>query len=203
LKRRKTESLGSGLSNENPGTGATLEQSLGEAIRRLRDIKRLSVRALASKCGFSPSFISQVELNQASPSLASLERIAAAIGVTIGEFFLTAEQSGPRVVRSSRRPMLQSGWSRSQIESLGNTALGSRLEALLVTMRGGGISGSKLHANETELFALVLAGSVMLHLADANQVLRRGDAVVIPVGTPYRWENKGVKQVQLLLVRPR
>jgi len=99
--------------------------------------------------------------------------------------------------------MLQSGWSRSQIESLGNTALGSRLEALLVTMRGGGISGSKLHANETELFALVLAGSVMLHLADANQVLRRGDAVVIPVGTPYRWENKGVKQVQLLLVRPR
>jgi XRE family transcriptional regulator, regulator of sulfur utilization len=35
---------------------------------------------LASKCGFSPSFISQVELGQASPSIASLDRIALALG---------------------------------------------------------------------------------------------------------------------------
>jgi XRE family transcriptional regulator, regulator of sulfur utilization len=175
-------------------------QSLGDAFRRLRLREGVSVRTLASKCGFSPSFISQFELDQVSPSLASLERIAAAIGVTLGEFFNTAERSDPEVVRSSRRPILQSGWSRSQIESLGNTDAGSRLEALLVTMHSDGTSGSGLHTSEREFFAMVISGSVMLDLADGTQVLWRGDAITIKAGTPHRWANKGTKNVQLLKI---
>jgi transcriptional regulator with XRE-family HTH domain len=180
-----------------------LEQSLGEAVRRLRDRERLTVRGLASKCGFSPSFISQIELNQASPSLSSLERIAAGLGVTLGEFFHTAEQSGLNLVRSSKRPLLQSGWSRSQIESLGSSGLGNRLEILLVTMRHEGTSGSRLHTRNTELFVMVLTGSVWLELEEGTQVLRRGDAITITAGTPHRWINKGTKDVQLLKVTPR
>jgi transcriptional regulator with XRE-family HTH domain len=187
-----------------PKKSASLDQSLAEALRRLRDRERISVRTLASKCGFSPSFISQVELNQASPSLASLERIAAGLGVTLGEFFRTAERSGgPEIVRSSLRPVLQSGWSRSQIESLGNAGIGSRIEALLVTMRPEGTSGKRMYPSNTELFAMVLAGSVRLELADGTQVLRRGDAITIPAGMPHRWENKGTKAVLLLKVTPR
>jgi transcriptional regulator with XRE-family HTH domain len=181
---------------------SNLEESLGAAVRRLRDRERLSVRALASKCGFSPSFISQVELNQASPSLASLESIAAGLGVTLGEFFRAAEGSGPQLVRSSHRPMLQSGWSRSQIESLGSPSVG-RLEVLLVTMRPGGTSGSRLHTSDTELFAMVITGSVDFELVDGTQVLRRGDAITMPAGIPHRWENKGTKDIKLLKVRPR
>lgn len=191
------------MPGKRPKKSASLEQSLGEALRRLRDRERVSVRTLASKCGFSPSFISQVELNQASPSLASLERIAAGLGVTLGDFFHTAERSGPALVRSSLRPVLQSGWSRSQIESLGNPAIGNRLEVLLVTIRPEGTSGKRIYPSNTELFAMVLAGSVRLELADGTQVLRRGDAITIPAGMPHRWENKGTKDVQLLKVTPR
>ena len=165
------------MPSKSPRTACPLEQSLGDALRRLRLRERVSVRTLASKCGFSPSFISQVELNQASPSLASLERIAAGIGVTLGDFFHTAEQSGPILVRSSHRPMLQSGWSRSQIESIGTSGIGSRFEALLVTMHPEGTSGSRLHTSNGDLFAMVFAGSVTLDLADGTQVLRRGDAI--------------------------
>src|SRR6476660_7638547 len=112
------------VSKKSPHKSHSLEQSLGDALRRLRERDRVSLRTLAKKCGFSPSFISQVELNQASPSLASLERIAAGIGVTLGDFFHAAEHSGPELVRLSQRPVLQSGWSRSQIESLGNPGIG-------------------------------------------------------------------------------
>ena len=190
--------------NKNPRNPAARplprEQSLGDAFRRLRVREGVSVRTLASKCGFSPSFISQFELDQVSPSLASLERIAAAIGVTLGEFLNTAERSDPEVVRSSRRPILQSGWSRSQIESLGNTGVGSRFEALLVTMHREGTSGSGLHTSEREFFVMVISGSVTLDLAEGTQVLRRGDAITIPAGTPHRWENRGTKDVKLLKV---
>lgn len=191
------------MPRKSPKTSVPREQSLGEALRRLRDRRRVSVRTLAGKCGFSPSFISQVELNQASPSLASLDRIAAGLGVTLGEFFKAAERSGPELVRSSHRPMLQSGWSRSQIESLGNPGIGNRLEPLLVTIHPEGTSGSRLHVNNTELFAMVVAGSVMLELEEGTQVLRRGDAITLPPGTLHRWVNNRTKDVKLLKVIPR
>lgn len=180
-----------------------LEQHVGAAIRRLRDVQRLSVRTLASKCGFSPSFISQVELNQASPSLASLERIASGLGVTLGQFFVTAESEAPAPIKAANRPMLQSGWSRAQIESLSPPGVGIKLESLLITLHPEGSSGAQLHTRETELFAMVFAGEVRLHLTETVQVLRRGDAITIPPGTPHRWENTGAKDVQLLKVIPR
>lgn len=192
--RRQSVSTSS-RKNRNP-----LEQSLGAAIRRLREQRHLSVRTLARTCGFSPSFISQVELNQASPSLTSLELIARGLGATVGQFFQTATSPGPIVVRSSERLVLQSEWSRSQIESLGHAGLDSRLEALLITIRPGGRSGGHMHSRETELFAVVFAGAVRLQLAETTQLLRRGDAVTIPPGTPHRWENNGTKPVQLIKV---
>jgi transcriptional regulator with XRE-family HTH domain len=54
-------------------------RKVGKAIRRLREAHHLSVRTLAASCGFSASFLSQVELGRASPSIASLERFALAL----------------------------------------------------------------------------------------------------------------------------
>ena len=49
---------------------------LGPRLKAARNAKSLSLRALGERTGFSASFLSQVELGQASPSLASLGRIA-------------------------------------------------------------------------------------------------------------------------------
>lgn len=187
-------------SRERP---ARPEQHFAQAIRRLRESRRLSVRTLAGKCGFSASFISQVELGQASPSIASLERIASGLGITLGQFFQTTEPAAPALIRASRRPVLHSGWSRAKIESLGPPGPGSKLEALFITLRPGGSSGARLHTRETELFALVFTGEVLLQFAATVQALRRGDAVTIPAGTLHRWANTTAKRVQLLEVVPR
>jgi len=176
------------------------EQHVGEAIRRFRESQRLSVRTLASKCGFSASFISQVELGQASPSLASLDRIASGLGITLGRFFLSAERATPAIVRATQRPMLQSQWSRAQIESLGDPGTDGRFEALFITLRSGGCSGVRLHTNETEILAVIFSGAVELQLRDSTQVLRRGDAITFPPATPHRWENRSREPVQILKV---
>ena len=63
---------------------------IGEHIRRLRLRRHVSMRAFAAQTGFSPSFISQLENGQVSPSLGSLQKIAEALGVTLGEFFAAA-----------------------------------------------------------------------------------------------------------------
>ena len=63
---------------ESVATEDRKKTHVGDIVRRLRKSRHLSVRTLADKCGFSPSFISQVELRQASPSIASTERMSSA-----------------------------------------------------------------------------------------------------------------------------
>jgi mannose-6-phosphate isomerase-like protein (cupin superfamily) len=53
---------------------------IGEHVRRLRLKRHASVRAFAAQTGFSPSFISQLENGQVSPSLGSMQKIAEALG---------------------------------------------------------------------------------------------------------------------------
>jgi len=60
---------------------------VGERIRQLRLGLGMSVRTLATKTGFSPSLISQVEHSQVAPSIGSLERLAIALEVSLGKFF--------------------------------------------------------------------------------------------------------------------
>ena len=116
LETRKKSVIRRPGAQKSPRTATPLEQSLGDALRRLRLRERVSVRTLASKCGFSPSFISQVELNQASPSLASLERIAAGNRRDIRRFL---SRSDNRVLYCSivSSPYVSEWMFRSQIES--------------------------------------------------------------------------------------
>jgi transcriptional regulator with XRE-family HTH domain len=176
------------------------EANLGPSVRRLREAQQLSLRTLAERTGFSASFLSQVENGQASPSIASMERIATALGVTLGEFFQTAETSPLPVVRADARVALHSGWSKAQLEALGADGMAGRLEPMLVTLQSGGTSGTKAFASGREEFALVLEGTVTLTLNDSEQELASGDAVTIRAGVLRRWRNPGPEPARVLIV---
>lgn len=74
---------------------------------------------------------------------------------------------------------------------------------MLITLRPGGASGSRLHTHETEILAVVFEGEVLLTLKDGAKTLERGDAVMIPAGTLHRWQSKSAKPAQLLKVTSR
>ncbi|MDP9366123.1 MAG: cupin domain-containing protein [Chloroflexota bacterium] len=174
------------------------EQRLGETVRRLRTRQGLSVRTLAGRAGFSPSFISQVELGQASPSISSLERIAQALGVGLGEFFRTKTPTA--VVRAGRRAGLASRWSRAEVEALGPTGAGRALEPMMLTLEPGGQSGGHPSGHGGEEFAIVFEGEVVLTLGDEVHRLGRGDAATFPAETPHRWENPGPAPARIVVV---
>lgn len=163
------------------------EVDLGGTVRRLRESQGLSLRALAAKTGFSASFLSQVENGQASPSIASMDRIASALGRTLAQFFHGAE-SAPPIVRVSNRIQLTSEWSRARIEGLAGDGVG-RLDAMLITIEPGGMSGRHPDLAPKEEFALVVEGQVALTLGETEHTLAGGDAVTILAGTARRWHN--------------
>ncbi len=183
-------------------SSAKSEIHVGDIVRHLRKAHHLSVRTLADKCGFSPSFISQVELRQASPSIASTERIASALGVTLGEFFRAMDPALPAIIRSDARSVVQSEWSRAKIEALGPFS-DSNLEPMIVTMQPGGRSGHKPYVRQAEQLAVVLQGTVELTLEKDIHDLKRGDAAGIPAGNRHCWRNKSKRPSQILIVTAR
>src|ERR1700758_3301902 len=118
-----------------------IEQNLGELLRKLREERGVSLRSLAEESGFSASFLSQVENGQASPSISSMERIAAALGITLWQFFQAAEGKRANVVRSSDRSRLSLEWSHAEVEALGFLGNHNQLQAVLVNLKPQGLSG--------------------------------------------------------------
>jgi len=160
----------------------------------------MSLRTLAGRAGFSASFLSLLEKGRVSPSIASLERIARALDVTIVELLRHPDTADRRVVRGALRPAFTSTWSQARIESLSSGADTARLEALAVTLAPSGTSGAHLAEQPRDQFAFQLKGSLVLFIGDERVELKAGDAITIPAGTPHRWQNAGRRPAQVLLV---
>ncbi|MCA1669020.1 MAG: helix-turn-helix domain-containing protein [Thermomicrobia bacterium] len=180
-------------------TARSLQAKLGAQLRALRLQRGISVRTLATRTGFSPSFISQVESETVSPSIASLERIARELGVTLGELFAAIEATPRTVVRRAERAAYESAWSRSTLTMLADAAPGRKLSAFEVTVAPGGASGRAI-PSEREALALVLAGSLVLSTAAGPIELHAGDAAYLVEGVPLAWENHGAEPARLLVV---
>lgn len=179
------------------------QERVAETVRTLREAKGLSVRTLAASAGFSPSFISQVENGQASPSISSLERIASVLGVTLAEFFSDSAPTPAKVVRASGRQELTSQWSRAQLEALGPVGASHKLESVMLTLEPGGLSGKHPATYGRETFVMVFEGEVTLTMGSEEHQLRRGDAVTLPPDMVHRWENPSSAPVRLIMVSAR
>ena len=65
-------------------TGTTPVQ-LGQAIRAAREQRGLSLRELARRVDVSPSFVSQIELGKANPSVGTLYSLVSVLGTTLDD----------------------------------------------------------------------------------------------------------------------
>jgi transcriptional regulator with XRE-family HTH domain len=177
------------------------QQAIGDLVRRLREQRGLSLRALAAATAFSPSFISQLENGLVSPSIDSMERIASKLGVTLGEFFASVGSTeGGLVVRAADRVEIPSLWSQATLEALSPMARGRLIEPMLITLEPGGRSGKHPAPHPREEFAFVIEGEVDLTLGPDTFHLEAGDAVTILRGELRRWSNPGGKTARIVMV---
>ncbi len=173
---------------------------IGARVRELRRERGLSVRTLAARTGFSPSFISQMEAEAVSPSIASLEKVAEELGVSLGQFFSSLESAPREVVRSEERPEYESGWSKSTISLLADAAPGRKLSAAEIKVEPGGSSGKRAAFGTQEAVLLLLSGELVVGLKGREVELFEGDSVYVSEGTEFSWANPGSGEATLVMV---
>lgn len=81
--------------------GRTLSAEIGARVRQVRTEAGLSGVKLAAAAGISQPFLSQLESGQSSVAIATLYRIANALGVQPSDLLPPAEPAEIEVVRSS------------------------------------------------------------------------------------------------------
>jgi len=173
---------------------------IGPKLRAIRNERRISVRSLAGRTGFSASFISQVELGQSSPSLASLQKICAALDVDLGDLLGDkSARGGTALVRKRDRDVLRSEWSRVTAELLVPDPADGRLSAMLLAFDPKGRTGPMERRRGARHFAYCIRGRVKV---DAGEVyeLGRGDSLVLDAGPAWTWQNVGASPAEVLLV---
>jgi transcriptional regulator with XRE-family HTH domain len=169
---------------------AGAELQLGPRIRALRQARGLTLRELAERAGVTESFLSQVEREVTSPSIASVQKIARGLDLAIAELFVEEAPHGRVVRRAERRRIAYPGLLA--VDEFLTSGLDGRLQVILSTVEPGGGTGDEAYAHDSdEEVVIVLSGTLELWVEDERYVLEAGDTVTYSSRLKHRNKNIG------------
>jgi transcriptional regulator with XRE-family HTH domain len=175
------------------------EIDVGERLRAIRGLRRATLKTVADRAGVSESFLSQVERGKASASIASLRRIAGALGVSVADLFEPSGPPRPKVLRRDERPSLAFGVLGRKLLLTPRPL--NHLEVFMGELDVGGSTGAEpyAHGDSEELF-VVLRGNVQLELGGDMHELEAGDSIDYRSSTPHRVLNVGNEQAEVMWI---
>jgi transcriptional regulator with XRE-family HTH domain len=159
---------------------------LGARIRHARELRRLSLGDVSDRTGLSRGFLSRVERDMTSPSVASLVAVCGAIALPLERLFATSTVS---VVRASDRPAAALP-GRAVADTLITPAHEPHVTVLETLAAPGGSGGEEHYTLPSECeVCYVLEGTIELEVDGDTFALARGDAVTFGAATPHTWRN--------------
>jgi transcriptional regulator with XRE-family HTH domain len=166
------------------------ELQLGPRIRALRQARNVTLKELAERAGVTESFLSQVEREVTSPSIASVQRIARALGLAIAELFVEGTPRGRLVRRAGRRRIAYPGLGA--VDEFLTSDMNGRLQVIVSTIEPGGGTGEEAYVHDSdEEVVVVLSGRLELWVADERHLLEEGDSISYSSRLPHRNVNPG------------
>ncbi|WP_040227187.1 helix-turn-helix domain-containing protein [Bhargavaea cecembensis] len=172
-----------------------MTSQLGETIKKLRKERKMTLKDVAGRTGFSISFISQLERGVSSATLESLKKIAVALGVSPGDFF-----------EDERTEPDNGSYMYERIASYGihyqNLATGFDAPDFMpmrVRLKPGENGGRPItHAGQE--FVYVLEGVLTVELGGSLHELGPGRSLFYDAGGPHYWYNRNSEDAVFLCV---
>jgi len=172
---------------------------VGSVIRSVRRQEGLTARALASRAGVSQAFLSQVERGLNAPSLATLYRIADALGRSPSDFLDPAPVDDVLVVRAEGR--LARAVTGTPAAPVTWMARGNRAIAEVYQYEIGpddDIAG--WFRRSDDLVLVMTGGRLEVEVRGRPAVeLAEGDCLFAAAGTEMQWRHRGSETARLVL----
>ena len=172
---------------------------IGKKIRSLRLQRGLTQQELGDRCELSKGFISQLETNQASPSIATLTDLLESLGSSLPEFF--REEKNEKIVFTPQDMFVKENGEelKGSITWLVPDAQKNSMEPILIQMDPGGRSET-FPPHEGEEFGYVLSGSIFLVQGGKKLRVRSGCSFCIHPKEEHWLENAGKLRARALWV---
>lgn len=164
----------------------TNERRIGSKLRAARTAHGYTLDQLAAATGLTKGFLSRVERDETSPSVASLITLCEVMSIEVGSLFSAPDVA---LVRRDEAPAINLGGTGVR-EQLMTPRGQSKLQLVHSTVEPGGTGGNELYTINCEVEVLyVLKGAVELRFSDRAQKLAAGDALTFAGGEPHTWAN--------------
>lgn len=161
---------------------------IGAKLKELRILNGLTQEELADRTELSKGFISQLERDLTSPSIATLMDNLQCLGTSIGEFFNETDEEqivfGKNDFFEKEDPELS-----NSVRWLIPNAQKNSMEPILLTLKAGGSTCQDV-PHEGEEFGYVLQGSISIHVGSAVYKAKKGDAFYYSCEKPHYLTSK-------------
>ena len=147
---------------------------IGKKIKDLRIQKNLTQEELADRCELSKGFISQLERDLTSPSIATLIDILQCLGTDLKDFFDDSEDEQIAFKETDYFEKIDEEL-KNKIEWIIPNAQKNMMEPIRLTLSPGG-STYPDNPHEGEEFGYVLSGSVKLILGKRTIKVKKGES---------------------------
>ena len=147
---------------------------IGAKLKELRVLKGLTQEELADRAELSKGFISQLERNLASPSIATLMDILQCLGTTLGEFFNESPEE-QIVFGKADYFEKQDQELKNEIKWIIPNAQKNVMEPIMLTLEPGGETYPD-NPHEGEEFGYILQGTVSIHLGNKIYKAKKGES---------------------------
>ena len=147
---------------------------IGAKLKELRILKGLPQEELADRAELSKGFISQLERDLTSPSIATLMDILQCLGTSIGEFF--NETPEEQIVFGKTDYFEKHDLElKNEIKWIIPNAQKNMMEPILLTLEPGGETYPD-NPHEGEEFGYVLQGNISIHIGSKTYKAKKGES---------------------------
>jgi transcriptional regulator with XRE-family HTH domain len=167
---------------------------IGSKIRAIRKKKNITIAQMCEKTGLSKGFISNVENNNTSPSISTLQTIANFLEIPLSYLLLEKDQH-MQVVRKKERKQTIFQNGELKIE---HVATQGGLKLRIADIPPGGSTG-ETHAHPGVECHLVLKGKVLAEQGEDSYILEVGDSFSWNSCIPHHVKNIGDEQALILI----
>jgi transcriptional regulator with XRE-family HTH domain len=176
----------------------TVEENMeiGSKIKELRLKLDLTQEELADRCELTKGFISQIENDLASPSIATLADMLNVLGTSLKDFF--SDRKETQIVFDKSDFFISENGTGESTWLIPNSQK-HEMEPILLELPPGGISNDRLPF-EGEEFGYVLSGKIVIVIGDKEHEAKKGCAFYLDGASSHVLKNKTDKDATILWI---
>jgi len=178
----------------------TKREDLGRRIKRVREARHLTLKAIENAAGISATHVSEIERGKTSPTLGALLRIARALGKSPAYFFEEEELGDVSRVSAEDRVRRSLPGGAGTVEGLTTAIPGGRLQCACIVLAPGGRHRGAPHCHDGDEAAVVLGGEVAFTVDGDSHRLGPGDSIHFSSGAPHGYINASLSEPATLIL---